>query len=157
MSPFQNLQFSTCFPEKTLLISCVDFFNTREFIENPNVLLSTRFGNTINLKNESELNELAYFIFVEKVKQIVILGHYNCKILEHLGRIRKLEADQNALYHPFKSETDRRRKIWFNVASQVKSLLHLDLIHENHIIVKGLVMDECKQNRLEDVDLTVAF
>lgn len=157
MSPFKNLQFSTCFPEKTLLIACIDFFDTREFLAHPNVLLSTRFGNTVDLTNKSELNELAYFIFVEKVKHIVILGHYDCKIIEHIELNRKLEVDQSALYNPIVSETERRRKIWFNVASQIKSLNRLDLINDNQIIVKGLVMDECKQKRVEEVDLTVAF
>jgi len=119
--------------------------------------MTTRFGNQINANNPCELDELAYFVSVEKIKRIVVLGHYDCKIIKHLDSTGKLELDQNFVYHPLESEADRRRKIWFNVATQIELLNNFELIHTNGIIVKGLVMDDCKQKLVEEVDLTIAF
>jgi carbonic anhydrase len=152
--------------EKTIVISCNDSYFVNSFIDNPNIILCTLFGNIIQSSSNLDLDYFKHCIIHEGAKEIIIVGHYGCEILNFLQNDKSnnpvwTEAKNYLMQlenNPFKRinlPNNYRQIIWLNTIQQVLKISKLDFLNEGNINVKikGIIIDETRNHEVEEVNL----
>ncbi len=101
----------------------------------------------------------------EKIEQIIIVGHYNCKILNHILGFNKdfdciqLQNDVGLLAN---YSSDRWHQfVEFHTALQVRDLSQLPSIKEmkekHELKIKGIIVNENNGNEVIELDIPKAL
>ncbi len=145
---------------------CNDCHCLNPFVSNPNVIICTTFGMMVSPKKEFDADFFRYYIEQQGVKQIVLVGHYPCQVLEflrtnqqddplwagHKQYLRKLKNACTSLT----GSLDWKKLVQYHISRQVANLSLLtifdDMAVEDAPLVKGIVIDEAEENKVLEID-----
>jgi len=150
--------------EKTIVISCKDSYFINSFIENPNIILCTFFGNILQSPKGIDLEYFKYCITDEEAENILVIGHYRCDSLQFLQKSKPRnvvwkEAEKhlnNLDNNPFKrinSSNHYKQMVWLNTIQQILKISEMDFFKREKINIKGLIIDEIKNYSVSEINL----
>lgn len=156
---------------KTIVICCNDAYFANSFIKNENVLLCTFFGNIISEPDCSEMEYFKYCIEFDDVKEIIIVGHHNCNIMDFLNTNKSsskyFKKAKNVLAkvnnNPFKRlglPYSKKLITWLNVIQQMILVSEIKLSSiktKVSVNITGIVIDESKNLMVEEIDLPIVL
>jgi carbonic anhydrase len=152
---------------KTIVLSCNDSYFANNFIENKNIILCTYFANIIQSRNNIDLDYFKYCIENEGAKEILIIGHYNCKIIPFFltDKTNNTYWDEARKYfknlenNPFKKidiENNSKQMVWLNVIQQMIKISKMNIINNiKGVNIKGIIIDEVKNYEVEEINLNL--
>ncbi|MBL4592484.1 MAG: hypothetical protein JKX68_01560 [Flavobacteriales bacterium] len=154
--------------KKTIVISCNDSYFVNSFIENPNIILCTFFGNIIQSSSNLDLDYFKYCVYEEGASEILVVGHYNCDNNESM-QLHQLEKSNwtsakkqlNILRKKSDKEriptTPKKQKVWIDLIDQILKISRMSLFQNNRckfeINIKGIIIYEVKNYQVQEVNL----
>ncbi|WP_224997748.1 carbonic anhydrase [Cesiribacter sp. SM1] len=152
--------------KKTLFIFCNDCSCMQKLIPQENFIVCTALGTFLNAQNGFDTTFFKHYVEQEGVKQIILVGHYPCKVLDFLLQdgtdsphwadakqyMRQLKQSFEAL--TFDATLNWEKFIHYHIATQVQNLSRFSFFRkrtgEAAISIKGIVIEE--NNSLEVVE-----
>jgi len=142
--------------EKTIVITCKDSLYMNNFIKNNNIILCTFFNEIALKENSLDLAYFNYCITEENVKKVIITGHYDCS-----ERLYPLQKEKNIIKqlkklnnYPFSRINYNNPKliIWLDVINKMNTLLKMETIIDNDVLVKGMIINEKQNYAVEEIN-----
>jgi carbonic anhydrase len=149
--------------EKTLLICCSDFYLASESSENKNVIMYSSFANSVHPEQGFHADMLNYHIETDKVKQIIVVGHFKCEIIKFLisedsqsekWALTKDELKETMVFlkAPANSKQTNQDVVKLHVINQLLKLQNIpfikNLVDAEKLKIGGIVVDETNNNQV---------
>lgn len=160
-------EFVTGIRENTLLISCMDCFAINAVTDNPLVIHHSALAGIVSPDNGFDADFLSLYLERYAITQIVIVGHTSCNALNFMQKenVRTqwpefknaLQGSVKAAHTPvMRSPVEPVRRMQAHIKQQIRNvsgiLAERCIPDSNPIHVRGIVVDEMRQNRVFDVD-----
>lgn len=166
-------EYSEKIKVKTLFVFCNDCHCKHELVSNPKFLVATSLGNMVTHHHGLGEGYLDYCVKKEGIRQVIIVGHYQCQVLDFIRSKTSLDNSiwaaakfdlqhvETLLKPSIKNQRQKDKKIIQHyIALQMLNFSlepSFKALEKTHgISIGGIIIDEERRNEVLEINKSIA-